>query len=276
MTHQPAILDGVPKHASFVLLDRRHGVTTEAARAQVRALDHAPHLLVGLGAVLAGDVDGFRPIPALEGKGVSIPSTPADLLMRIAGDDPGEVLHRERAVLAQLGLFEVLERTQTFMYGESRDLTGYIDGTENPEGDDAIAAALAADGSTVIAVQRWVHDLDTFQSMGRERQDHTIGRERDSNEELDDAPESAHVKRTAQESFTPEAFVVRRSMPWRDHRGEGLIFIAQGATLDPFEALLRRMVGLEDGIVDALFDFTRPVTGATFWCPPLQDGRLAF
>lgn len=49
--------------------------------------------------------------------------------------------------------------------------------------------------------------------MPRQQQDHTIGRERDSNEEIDDAPESAHVKRTTQESFEPEAFVLRRSMP---------------------------------------------------------------
>jgi putative iron-dependent peroxidase len=63
-------------------------------------------------------------------------------------------------------------------------------------------------------------------------------------------------------------------MPWADAGGEGLVFVAFGASLDPFEALLRRMVGEEDGIADALFSFTRPVTGAYFWCPPLGAAGL--
>ncbi|MCA9299516.1 MAG: Dyp-type peroxidase, partial [Phycisphaerales bacterium] len=181
--------------------------------------------------------------------------------------------HRERAVLASLPSFEVVDRVDGLMYADSRDLSGYVDGTENPE-DRATEVALAPDGSSVLAIQRWVHDLDAFYAMPRVRQDHTFGRDRDTNEELDDAPATAHVKRTAQEGFAPEAFVIRRSMPWRDARGAGLVFLAFGATLAPFEAQLRRMTGHDDGQVDALFGFTRPVTGATYWCPPLAGGRL--
>jgi len=100
------------------------------------------------------------------------------------------------------------------------------------------------------------------------------GAARSDNEELDDAPESAHVKRTAQEEFEPEAFVVRRSMPWADATQEGLVFVAFGRSFDAFEAQLIRMSGAEDGVVDALFRFTRPVTGGYFWCPPVKDGKL--
>jgi putative iron-dependent peroxidase len=130
------------------------------------------------------------------------------------------------------------------------------------------------DGSSFVAAQRWIHDLSTFESMSAHERDHTIGRRVSDNEELDDAPESAHVKRTAQEDFEPEAFVVRRSMPWADATNEGLEFVAFGATLDAYEAQLTRMSGLEDGTVDALFRFSRPVTGAYFWCPPVEDGKL--
>ena len=94
--------------------------------------------------------------------------------------------------------------------------------------------------------------------------DYTIGRERESNEELDDAPTSAHVKRTAQESFSPEAFQLRRSMPWASEHRQGLLFVAFGNSFDPFEALMNRMVGADDGIVDALFDFSHPTTGSYF------------
>jgi putative iron-dependent peroxidase len=69
---------------------------------------------------------------------------------------------------------------------------------------------------------------------------------------------------------------MRRSLPWNDATRAGLMFVAFGRSLDAFEAQLNRMVGAEDGIVDALFRFTKPVTGAYFWCPPVQRGRLDF
>jgi putative iron-dependent peroxidase len=82
------------------------------------------------------------------------------------------------------------------------------------------------------------------------------------------------VKRTAQESFDPEAFVVRRSMPWAEGVRAGLVFVAFGRSFDAFEAQMRRTAGEDDGIVDALFRFTRPLTSAYFWCPPVRNGQL--
>lgn len=75
-------------------------------------------------------------------------------------------------------------------------------------------------------------------------------------------------------SFSPQAFVLRRSMPWADGNAGGLNFVAFGKSFDAFEAQLKRMVGAEDGVTDALFKFTRPVTGSYFWCPPMAKARL--
>ena len=115
---------------------------------------------------------------------------------------------------------------------------------------------------------------DRFQAMPQVQQDHTFGRRISDNEEIDDAPLSAHVKRTAQEDFDPEAFVLRRSMPWSDSERSGLVFVAFGHSFDAFEALLHRMVGKDDGIIDALFSFTHPVTGCYFWCPPVSGDDI--
>ena len=82
------------------------------------------------------------------------------------------------------------------------------------------------------------------------------------------------MKRTAQESFEPPAFMLRRSMPWSGADRHGLLFVAYGADLDRYERVLRRMVGLEDGVADALFRFSRPVTGGYYWCPPVKASRL--
>lgn len=68
--------------------------------------------------------------------------------------------------------------------------------------------------------------------------------------------------------------MVRRSMPWAGVDTEGLEFVAFVNALDKVTRMMRRMAGLEDGIVDALFSFSRPVTGGYYWCPPASGGRL--
>lgn len=236
-----------------------------------------PGLVRGLGKT----VPPLHTFPAISGPGCEVPSTQADILCWIRGDDRGVITHMGRTVAQTLApAFHCTRLVDGFCYGNSQDLTGYEDGTENPTGEDAVAAAVASglgpglDGSSFVAIQQWVHDLDHFEGLSEEERDNVFGRHIADNEEFDEAPESAHVKRTAQESFEPEAFMVRRSMPWADADGEGLVFVSFGKSFDAFEAVLNRMAGLEDGIVDALFRFSRPVSGSYFWCPPLAGKRL--
>ncbi len=284
-SQQPGILEPVPRVARYLTFqlapagDPRVALQNLARRAQ------GAELVVGVGsatvAALGNRIDGLRECPPLTGPAVGIPSHPAALLLWLRGEDEGELLHRGRELARELADGFVLDTaTNAFMYAGGRDLSGYEDGTENPVGERALAAAFVSgagpgmDGSSFVAVQRWRHDLDRFEAKSPSDRDWTIGRRQSDNEELSDAPPSAHVKRTAQESFEPEAFVVRRSMPWAVGAEHGLVFVAFGKSFDAFEALLRRMVGLEDGISDALFSFTRPLTSSYFWCPPLAEGRL--
>lgn len=284
-TSQPAILAPVPAHARYLAFSARAGIDptpvltklTDAYTGDGVVVGFGPGLIQGLGA----SIDGLRPFPAISGPGIEIPSTQADIWIWIGGDDRGDIAKTGNALTAILApAFERSSLVDGFMHDGGRDLTGYVDGTENPEGDAAVEAALVQgagpdlDGSSVVAVQQWVHDLGHFTSLPEPERDNIIGRRIADNEEIDDAPTSAHVKRTAQESFDPEAFVLRRSMPFADESGEGLMFIAFGKSPDAFEAQLRRMVGEEDGVVDALFRFSRPVSGGYYWCPPLRDGRL--
>ena len=130
------------------------------------------------------------------------------------------------------------------------------------------------DGSSYVAVQQWVHDFDAFEALASEDQDNHFGRRRSDNEELEDSPTWAHVKRTAQESFDPPAFMLRRSMPWLMSTQAGLMFVAFGKSHYAFEVQMRRMAGYEDDILDAMFRISKPVTGSYFWCPPVRDGKL--
>jgi putative iron-dependent peroxidase len=114
-----------------------------------------------------------------------------------------------------------------------------------------IAPQLA--GSSFVAVQQWQHHFAHFDSMLEQARNYMIDRRRVDNEELDDTLESTHAKRTAEENFDQEAFVVRRSMPsTRDEQG-GLYFVVFSHSFDAFETQFHKMLGLEDDIVDALF-----------------------
>jgi putative iron-dependent peroxidase len=232
---------------------------------------------MGLGVSLKG----LREFPAVAGPSVSFPSTQGALWTFVGGDDPGDTLHRARTFVEVLGsAVFVQEEVLAFKYAGGRDLSGYEDGTENPKGEKASAAALVSsagaglDGSSFVSVQRWVHDLSRLRSYAQTERDALVGRRQDTNEEIANAPASAHIKRTAQESYDPPAFMVRRSMPWGNSSENGLYFVAYGASFDAFERMLKRMAGLEDGIVDGLMRFTRAASGGYYWCPPLRGGRL--
>ncbi len=282
---QSGILAAVPGHARFLEFVAAPDTDTGRVLADLRTLGIDERTVVGLGAALiAGlerSIDGLRPFPGLAGPGCNVPSTQVDLWCWLRGDDRGVLMHQGRAIESVLAPAFRLDRVvDGFKYDRGLDLSGYEDGTENPQDDAAVAAGIVGgrgpglDGSSFVAVQQWIHDLEHFEDMAQDERDNIIGRRQSDNEELDDAPPSAHVKRTAQESFEPEAFVVRRSMPWADAMGEGLMFVAFGKSLDAFEAQLRRMAGEEDGITDGLFRFSRPISGSYFWCPPVADGKL--
>lgn len=274
-TPQPAILAPTPRTGRFLTFGLAPGADPRPALARLAAARHAPGCVIGLGAALAGAVPGLRAFRALDAA-VRVPSTQGALFAFFGGDDAGATLHAARRLAALLGdALPLHEETLAFEHAGGRDLTGYQDGTENPVGHAAVTAALTdgagpgLDGGSFVAVQRWVHDLTGFERLAPAERDHVIGRDARTNEELADAPDAAHVKRAAQETFDPPAFMVRRSMPWGTVAESGLVFVAYGATLDPFERVLARMVGQEDGVPDALFRFTRPVTGGYYWCPPI-------
>lgn len=279
-TYQPGILAAVPAQARYLTFTLASpDADPRTALAALAKLVDGDATVAGLGASLLRALDrnipGLTDFPACSGAGIEIPSTPSALWLWLRGDDRGELLHRSRMLAAALApAFELVDCVDAFRHGSGRDITGFEDGTENPKGEDALKAAFTEDGGSFVAVQRWQHDLARFDAMAPESRDEAIGRRRSDNEELADAPDSAHVKRTAQESFDPEAFVLRRSMPWIKGAAAGLVFVAFGHSLDAFTAQLKRMTGQEDGITDALFKFTRPLTGAFFWCPPAKSGRL--
>jgi porphyrinogen peroxidase len=282
---QPGILAPVPKFGRYLNFSIKAGGEPRKALVDLVQIADGNSVVMGLGQstvlALGKKIANLKPFPTNFGAGLVLPSTSSALWCWLRGNDRGDLLHASNkiveAVSSAFGLDRVID---AFNHGSGRDLTGYEDGTENPQGQKAAEAALARglgdglNGSSFAAVQLWVHDFKAFAAMSSQDQDNAIGRRKSDNEELADAPESSHVKRTAQESFDPQAFVLRRSMPWAERMRGGLNFVAFGKSFDAFEAQLKRMLGAEDGITDALFRFTLPVSGSYFWCPPMHGGKL--
>lgn len=282
---QSGILAPAPLHARHLFFDGHVHLDPRATLQAFSTLVDGDKWVVGLGQsliqALGHDIPGLKVFPQYAKAGIDVPATPTALWLWLRGHDRGELLHQTRQLEALLQpAFTLRQTVEAFHYQTGHDLTGYEDGTENPVDEAAQDAALVAgqglgyDGASFAAVQQWVHDFKTFDSMSSTEQDHAIGRRKSDNEELADAPPSAHVKRTAQESFEPAAFMLRRSMPWAEGQQGGLLFLAFGHSLAAFEAQLHRMVGAEDGISDGLFQFTRPISGAYFWCPPMGPKGL--
>ena len=281
---QPAILSPVPAAGRFLVFGLAPDANVAAALHRLREIRLGGGTVIGLGEplvkALRATLPGLRTFPGLSGAGCTFPSTQGALWVSLGGEDGGALLHEARTLGKLLGSgFLLDEEVSSFRYAGGRDLSGYEDGTENPKGRKAEEAALARGvpgiaGSSFVAWQRYVHNLDYLAQLSTRARDHLIGRHHGTNSELAGAPASAHVKRAAQETFEPTAFMLRRSMPWGGLAEHGLAFVAYGASLEAFERVLRRMAGLDDGVVDGLLQFTRAVSGGYYWCPPLHGGRL--
>ena len=222
-----------------------------------------------------GKPDGLVPFaPLADGERVA-PATPADLFLHIHSPrhDANLVLAREfMRVLA--GGATVIEEVMGFKHLGGRDLTGFVDGTENPQGDERAEVALVADGpfagGSFVSLQRYVHNLPKWERLAVPEQEQTIGRTKDDDEELDDAvkPPTAHIARVVIEDDGEELEVLRHSLPYGGIGENGLYFVAYCADPAPFRRMLERMVLRdEDGNYDRLLDFTQPVTGASFFTP---------
>lgn len=279
---QTGILAEVPTHGRYLWFQLSGSDSALDARRQLEdmlATIDGKSRVVGLGRggldVLGHRVAGLDAFPCYDGNGIQVPATPAALWVWLRGDDPGKLLHASRQVVALLEpAFTLCHSVDGFKFDGGKDLTGYEDGTENPEGEAAIQAAFSSSGASFVAVQQWQHNLSHFEALPQHEKDHIIGRRQSDNVELDDAPVSAHVKRTAQESFEPEAFMLRRSMPWSEGQNAGLVFVCFAHSTAPFKQQMARMAGVEDGIVDGLFQFSRPINGAFFWVPPMSNGKV--
>jgi putative iron-dependent peroxidase len=206
----------------------------------------------------------------------TLPATQHDAVLWLSGSAYDVVFDTARAAIAALeAVGSVAEETSSWPYQHDRDLTGFIDGTENPTLIEARDVAVIPDGSpgaggTILLLQKWSHDVRQWESLAPSDQERVIGRTKEDSVELDPRPDDSHVARTDQDDF---GHIFRRNMPYGTVTDHGTMFVGFSAEQRPLAAMLESMVGLEDGVRDALTSYTSALTGAYYFVPSTETLR---
>jgi porphyrinogen peroxidase len=227
----------------------------------------------------------LHPFREIQGQHHAV-STPGDILLHIRAARMDLCFELATQVMSRLGdAVATADEVHGFKYFDDRDLMGFVDGTENPVDQEAIDAAIIGDedatfaGGSYVIVQKYLHDLRSWNAVPVEQQEKIIGRTKLANIELDDAakPTYAHNALTTIVENGEELDIVRDNMPFGDvSKGEfGTYFIGYARSPSRIEQMLVNMfVGRPPGNYDRLLDHSKAVTGTLFFVPSatfLQD-----
>lgn len=222
----------------------------------------------------------LHPFPTITGPVHSAVSTPGDLLFHIRAERDDMCFELERLLLDALGeAVTVVDEVRGFRYFDSRDLLGFVDGTENPTGNAMFEATLIGDedpefaGGSYVVVQKYLHDLAAWSRISTPEQERIIGRTKIDNVEIDLAPDERPSHKdlaTVVDADGAEHDILRDNMPFgRPGEGEfGTYFIGYARDLSVILRMLNRMfIGEPVGSYDRLLDVSRAVTGSAYFVP---------
>lgn len=217
---------------------------------------------------LPAGLEGFN--AELSGAGgVTMPATQHEAVLWLSGAAYDVVFDTARAAIGLLaGLATVAEETSSWSYQHDRDLTGFIDGTENPTLVEAPGYVLvpegsAGEGGTVLLLQKWEHDADAWDALPVHEQELAMGRTKLDSVELEDKPADSHVASTDQDRF---GHIFRRNMAYGTVTNHGTMFVGFASEQKPLADMLASMVETPD----ALTRYTHAVTGAYYFVPSIE------
>jgi putative iron-dependent peroxidase len=245
--------------------------------------------VVGIGSELWDRMYGaprpaqLHPLPTFSGPVHVAPSTPGDLLLHIRAQRMDLCFELAQRLTEALGdAATVIDEVHGFRSFDERDLLGFVDGTENPEGEGASAAALVGDtepaftGGSYVLVQKYLHDLAGWDRLPVEMQEQAIGRTKLSDIELGDdvKPLDSHVALTTiVDRDGTEHDIMRFNMPFGTvgTREFGTYFIGYASSADVLEQMLTNMfLGTAQAAHDRVLDFSTAVTGNLFFAPTVD------
>ena len=222
----------------------------------------------------------LHPFIALEGPRHTAPSTPGDLLFHLRAESLDVCFELAGKIVAAMdGAITIVDEVHGFKFFDNRDLLGFVDGTENPDGPVAVSASQIGDedpdfaGGCYVHVQRYLHDMSAWNALSVEEQERVIGRTKLDDIELDDAvkPANSHVAlNVISDEQGNELKILRHNMPFGEiGKGEfGTYYIGYSRTAAVTERMLRNMfIGDPPGNTDRILEFSTAVTGCLFFTP---------
>jgi len=280
---------GTSSHAylEFDLIDARQCkefASTISAIREPRTTTGGVNFVIGFRPELWLDIDPDDAPPDVRGfnkeirgaEGFVMPSTQHDALVWLSGSAYDVVFDMARSVIHDLAGRALLgEETSSWSYRQDRDLTGFIDGSENPTLLDAPVAALLPEGvsgaaGTVVLLQKWKHNVREWEALPIDQQERIMGRTKLDSVELEKKPSDWHVARTDQDEF---GNIFRRNMPYGTVDDHGTMFVGFSADQKRLSRMLDSMAGLVTGTRDALTRFTQPLTGSYYFVPSVDSLR---
>jgi putative iron-dependent peroxidase len=207
------------------------------------------------------------------------PATPGDLLFHITAMSMDMCFELAGRIVKALGAVTVVDETHGFRFFDNRDLLGFVDGTENPQGPLAVSATEIGDedaafaGGCYVHVQKYLHDMSSWDSLSVTEQELVIGRSKLEDIEMADdmKPANAHIAlNVIEDDYGTELKIVRHNMPFGEiGKGEyGTYFIGYSRTAAVTERMLSNMfIGDPPGNTDHILEFSTAVTGGKFFTP---------
>ena len=205
-----------------------------------------------------------------------MPATQHDALVWLSGSSYDVIFDMARTVIHDLASLASLgQETSSWSYRHDRDLTGFIDGTENPTLLDAPMDALLPEevpgaAGSVLLLQKWKHNVTAWESLPVTQQERIMGRTKPDSIELENKPTDSHVARTDQDEF---GHIFRRNMPYGNVDDHGTMFVGFSADQKRLSRMLDSMAGMVNGTRDALTRFTEPLTGSYYFVPSVESLR---
>lgn len=276
----------LPHKQNIIKAQLNHALEIISHFQQVHATS-SPHAVIAIGSEFWQKLDEksqpkeLCPFPNIDST-PSTPVTPVDLLLHIRSNRRDLTYLLAKNVMELLShSVELVEEVTCFKYLDNRDLTGFVDGTENPEGKHRADVALVnkeddaefANGS-YIHLQRFVHNLNNWQALPVNEQEDIMGRTKEENIEYksQDKPLTAHTKRASAKGSQGEGLeILRHSMPYASLSEAGLLFASYCSSPINFSKMLENMMlGDGSGHTDKLMDYTKAVTGQAFFAPSIS------